>query len=171
MAHLTFQHNDAIDSEDDARDKYVAHYLLRKLAREKRLAAGFGNRDGNGKQENFKLWCEDLRPSNVLVDKDLRVVGVIDWEFTYSAPAQFSSDPPWWLLLRAPDNWDIGYEDWSREYEKRLGLFLQVMKIEEAKMSIHQTSPLSTRMRQSWDDRTFWLSYTMRQSWLLDCIY
>ncbi|KAF5129767.1 hypothetical protein E5D57_006098 [Metarhizium anisopliae] len=58
----------------------------------------------------FRLYSEDLRPSNVLIDKDLRVVGVIDWEFAYAAPASFSSDPPWWLLLKSPEYWPGGGE-------------------------------------------------------------
>ena len=33
MAHLTFQHNDAIESANDCRDKSVARYLFRQRAR------------------------------------------------------------------------------------------------------------------------------------------
>ncbi|KAH8168578.1 phosphotransferase enzyme family protein [Sarocladium implicatum] len=110
MTQLVFQHNDAIEDEDDARDKYVARQLFRRLAAEGRLGSAFDEFADcqGGKEVAFRLFSEDLRPSNVLIDKDLRVVGVIDWEFAYVAPSQFSFDPPWWLLLRAPDDWPEG---------------------------------------------------------------
>ncbi|KAK8076641.1 phosphotransferase family protein [Apiospora phragmitis] len=86
--------NDAVDDEEDARDKYVDRQLFRRLASKGRLASGFEAKDApDAASSTFRLFSEDLRPTNVLIDKDLRVVGVIDWEFVYSAPAQFSSDP------------------------------------------------------------------------------
>lgn len=75
--HLTqfvFQHNDALDEgdEDDARDKYVARQLFRRLASQGQLTTeSYG-------EAPFRLYSEDLRPSNVLVDKSLRIIGVID---------------------------------------------------------------------------------------------
>lgn len=39
LTQLTFQHNDAIADADDARDKYVARQLFRRLAREGRLSS------------------------------------------------------------------------------------------------------------------------------------
>jgi hypothetical protein len=65
----------------------------RKLARDKRLS--------NPSFENgpFKIWCDDLRPANVLLNKDMYIASVVDWEFTYAAPAELSYAPPWWLLI------------------------------------------------------------------------
>jgi len=46
---LVFQHNDAVEGEDDARDKYVARQLFRKLAADGRLNTGLGgNSDPDG---------------------------------------------------------------------------------------------------------------------------
>ncbi|KAH7175930.1 hypothetical protein EDB81DRAFT_633248, partial [Dactylonectria macrodidyma] len=73
MAQLVFQHNDAVEDKEDARDKYVARQLFRNLATEGRLAPELSKLDGE-----FRLFSEDLRPANVLFNKDLRVVGVID---------------------------------------------------------------------------------------------
>jgi aminoglycoside phosphotransferase (APT) family kinase protein len=42
----------------------------------------------------FPLFCDDLRPSNVIVDADLNVHGVIDWEFCYAALVEFTYSPP-----------------------------------------------------------------------------
>ncbi|KAG4292626.1 phosphotransferase [Fusarium proliferatum] len=87
LIQLAFQQNNAVEDEDDVRDK---------------------KNGGTG----FRLFLEDSRPSSVLVGKDLKVVGVIDWEFVYTAPSEFSFDPPWWLLLKYPEYWPGGYEEW-----------------------------------------------------------
>ncbi|KAI8950611.1 hypothetical protein F4801DRAFT_579291 [Xylaria longipes] len=83
LAQLVFQHNGAVDDEDDAWDKYVARQLFRQLA--------------------SKGLKDSLHPKLSSRRTDLRVVGVIDWEFAYAAPAQLSFDPPWWLLLKSPE--------------------------------------------------------------------
>ncbi|KAI1158415.1 hypothetical protein F5B18DRAFT_667941 [Nemania serpens] len=134
LAQLTFQHNDAVEDEDDAREKYVARQLFRQLASRGRLATNPELEQGHSNTPPFILFSEDLRPSNVLIDKDLRVVGVSDWEFAYAAPAQFSFDPPSWLLLKDPDRWPGGYRPWMEVYEPRRETFLSALEDEEKKM-------------------------------------
>lgn len=63
MAQLALQYNDAMEDEDDARDKYVARQLFRNLAAENRLfpepfSSCCSDNDGDG----FRLFSEDLRP-------------------------------------------------------------------------------------------------------------
>jgi hypothetical protein len=58
-------------------------------------------------------------------------VGVIDWEFAYTAPAQFNFDPPWWLLLEDPEYWLGGDKPWMKAYEPRLQTFLRVMEMQQ----------------------------------------
>lgn len=182
-----FQRNDAIKDTDqlnDARDKYMARQLFRRLAAENRLAPGFESDDGDEEGwASFRLYSEDLRPSNVLVDKDLRVVGVIDWEFAYAAPSQFAFDPPWWLLLKMPEDWPGGYIAWAEVYEPRLKTFLRVLEAEEEKARQVDDSgstaasangasrPLSQRMRQSWESKTWMISYAAKNSWVFDFIF
>lgn len=187
MAQLIFQHNDAVEDKDDARDKYVARQLFRKLATERRLSP-----DQSTPDSTFTLFSEDFRPANVLLDKDLRVVGVIDWEFSYAAPEQFSFDPPWWLLLLEPECWPGGYRAWMSAYEPRLQTFLRVLEAEEKKMAASAAAadlvgevdglslltdsgrtepPLSQRMRESWERRTWMIGYAARKSWAFDFIW
>ncbi|KAI1410869.1 phosphotransferase family protein [Hypoxylon sp. FL1857] len=182
MAQLTFQHSDAVDDEDDAHDKYTARQLFRKLATEKRLISDSPTAEGE-----FRLFSEDLRPANVLLDKELRVVGVIDWEFAYAAPAQFSYDPPWWLLLEEPESWKEGYRGWMETYEPRLQIFLRVLEAEEKKFAVANLAegvsslsltgdaktepPLSQRMRESWEKKTWMVKYAARKSWAFDFIW
>lgn len=84
IEHLIHQRNDAVESADDYRRKYVARQLFRRLASDNRLS--------NPSLENrpFIIWCDDLRPANVLLNESMQIAGVVDWEFTYAAPAEFS---------------------------------------------------------------------------------
>ncbi|KPM39113.1 hypothetical protein AK830_g7468 [Neonectria ditissima] len=166
LTQLTFQHNDAIEDEDDARDKYVARQLFRNLASEGHLATS------EGSETTFRLFSEDLRPSNVLIDKDLRVVGVVDWEFAYAAPAQFSLDPPWWLLLESPEYWDGEYRGWIEAYEPRLETFLSVLEDEEKNLQGNRESPsISQHMRRNWENKSWMVRYAARKSWSFDFIF
>ena len=117
--HLFWQRNDAIDSKTDCQRKYIARQLFQKLVSEERLLPNMHN---NGP---FRIWCDDLRPSNILLDANLQIVGVIDWEFAYAAPAEFSSAPPWWLLLEQPEYWPDGINEWSSIYESSLADILR----------------------------------------------
>ncbi|OBT87797.1 hypothetical protein VE02_03113 [Pseudogymnoascus sp. 03VT05] len=179
LAQITFQHNDAVTDEDDARDKYVARQLYRRLAREGRLtSSSTGENDCHDEGPRVRLFSEDLRPSNVLVDKDDCVVGVIDWEFAYAAPEQFTFDPPWWLLLTSPDYWDDGYGSFMETYEPRLATFLRVLEAEEKKMRDSSRDVggggkvvLSEQMRRGWESKTWMISLAARNSWAFDFLF
>ncbi|PYI11875.1 hypothetical protein BO78DRAFT_357190 [Aspergillus sclerotiicarbonarius CBS 121057] len=169
MTHLFSQRHDAFDSEEECRSKYIARCLFRKLARENRLCS----------YENgpFKLFCDDLRPANVLANSQYNyaVVGAIDWEFTYAAPAEFVYSPPYWLLLERPEYWEGGLDDWARAYEQRLPIFLQELQLREdvaiQRGIISEDDRLSKHMKESWENGDFWVSYAARRSWAFDMIY
>ncbi|KAK3295806.1 uncharacterized protein B0H64DRAFT_155323 [Chaetomium fimeti] len=195
FALLTFQHNNAIDSDDDCRDKFVARHLFRQLVRQGKLfdatatLAGSGETSGRpkkppprkqAKKETFRLWMDDLRPSNILLDADLNIVGVVDWEWTYFAPCSFVRDPPWWLLLGRPDYWDGGLLDFRDKYTGVLDVFFDAVRAEEdlelqedddEGWSLDQhietlsldAVPLSERMRQNWESGAFWANYAARR--------
>lgn len=184
IATLLFQHNDMVSSEDDCRTKYVARQLFRRLAKQGRLATfGFAEDDWSARSQHalaalpmpdgsgcFRLWADDFRPANILVDGDDEIIGAIDWEFAYVGPTQFVLDAPWWLLLDVPEMWDDGIEDWARVYERRLKTWLSAM--EEAEQDISPSClPLSAYMRESWETGRFWLDYAARKSWAFDTIY
>ncbi|KAK7527131.1 phosphotransferase family protein [Phyllosticta citriasiana] len=167
LEHLVHQRNDAVKGEDDCRRKYVARQLFRKLAREDRLAWKT--------KPPFRLWSDDFRPANVLASKDLAVRGVIDWEWMYFAPPEFSNSPPWWLLIEMPEYWQEGLEDWADNYEKRLETFLEELKTVENEFVSHsqleEGNYLSDRMRKCWDDGDFWVFYALRKSFAFDAIF
>ncbi|PGH03336.1 hypothetical protein AJ80_08696 [Polytolypa hystricis UAMH7299] len=168
--HLSTQRNDAVESREDCRRKYIARRLLCRLASNSALS-----QEDTFDTGRFKLFCDDLRPTNILIDDSLRIVAVIDWEFTYAAPAEFTYSPPWWLLLETPEDWNWGVSDWAATYESRLKTFLKAMKtredsaIREGMISEHQR--LSIRMQDSWDNGSFWVNYGLRKSWAFDMVW
>lgn len=173
LEHLLAQHNDAVDSEQDCRRKYVARHLFCKLAAEKRL-----DHFPEFEHGPFRLFCEDLRPGSVLVTKDTDfVAGVIDWEFTISAPAGFSYSPPWWLLLEHPVKWSQGLDDWETKYAKRLETFLDALReveqeaVQKGLIANDRGNLLSDRMSKSWNDGAFWVEYATQRSWAFDPIF
>ena len=109
------------------------------------------------------------------MDGDDKLSAVIDWEFSYAAPAEFTFSPPWWLLLRAPEDWKEGLDDWTAHYEKRLRTFLRALEARETefreKGRLGEGELLSTRMRESWETGGFWVTYAARKSWAFDGIY
>ncbi|KAG4431315.1 hypothetical protein IFR05_013212, partial [Cadophora sp. M221] len=125
LAQLVFQHNDAVDDEDDARDKYVAH-------------------------GTFRLWSENLRPSNVLIDEDLRVVAVVDWELA-------AYEPRLKTFLRILED----------EEQKLTGL--EIAK-DMAGMS-PSTKTLAQRMRESWETNSWMVNFASRRSWSFDALF
>jgi len=69
----------------------------------------------------FVLTHADLRWSNIIVDEDYRIRGVIDWEWSGTVPRQFFL-PPTWLAGRPPD--------WVSEvqYRSEYRLFFDTLK-------------------------------------------
>ncbi|RMJ26390.1 Phosphotransferase enzyme family [Aspergillus sp. HF37] len=171
IEHLIHQRNDTVDSAIDCQRKYIARKLFYRLARDRRLTASTQNHDAGP----FKLWCNDLRPSNVLLNADLQIVGVIDWEFAYASPAEFSAAPPWWLLLEQPEYWPDGIEAWTELYECRLQTFLKMLVEREDALiqsgRLEEGQRLSGPMWESWRSGDFWVSYAARKNFAFDAIF
>lgn len=167
LAHLSTQRNIADDAEI-AQARFIARHRFCQLILKYCI-----NDTGP-----FLLFCDDLRPSNMLVDPEtLQITAVLDLEYTNAMPAQFTYDPPWWLLLSGPDVWlDRGsVEEFQSLYEPRMEQFLRALEeVENVSMSggRQSTEPrLSTRMRESWTEGRFWFNYAARKSFELDAVY
>ncbi|KAJ5594933.1 uncharacterized protein N7459_001141 [Penicillium hispanicum] len=169
IEHLVHQRNDSVESADDCRRKFVARQLFRKLARDKRLTNPLLEKGP------FKIWCDDLRPANVLLNENMQIAGVVDWEFTYAAPAEFSHAPPWWLLIEKPELWPKGIEDWTRVFDYRLKTFLKALRVSEDTAIQHgrlgEDQRLSKPMHESWESGDFWIMYAALHSFAFDGIY
>ncbi|KAJ9130148.1 Phosphotransferase [Pleurostoma richardsiae] len=185
IAQLVFQHNDLVATADDCRNKYVARQLFRRLAKQGRLSSfGFAEDDWSAQSKSqtsmlcpapssttsFRLWCDDFRAGNILLDETDEIAAFIDWEFTYIAPTQFALDPPWWLLLNAPEAWYSRIDDWTRTYSVRLETWLRAMESVEKGNGVDGFT-VSAYMRESWVTGRFWLNYAARKSWAFDTIF
>lgn len=169
IRHLTHQRNDAIDSASDccrntSQDTSSESFPLKGTLSHPEHNSG-----------PFKLWCDDLCPANMLVNSNLELVSVIDWEFAYAAPVELSHAPPWWLLLEEPEHWPEGIDEWVTACEPRLQTFLAVLReledalILEGRLEEHQR--LLIPMRESWDSGDFWVVYAVRKSFAFDVIF
>ncbi|RHZ55786.1 hypothetical protein CDV55_104035 [Aspergillus turcosus] len=167
LSHLRLQQRDAVSSEEDCRRKFTARCLFLNIT--KNLCAELP-------QEPFRLYCDDFRPSNVLIDLDAsRVSGVIDWEFTYAAPAEFTYVAPWWLLLQSPEDWEGDLNEFLIRYIPRLRAFLEVLSDYENKLIkqhlLSESQRLSPRMEHSMETELFWVCLAARYSSMFDEIY
>lgn len=204
LTHLTFQHNDAVLSLADGRESYVARQLFRRLAREGRLAQDEDDKDDTTtaqQNEVFTLWCDDMRPTSMLLNDNNDLVGVIDWEMSYFAPESFHNDPPWWLIIDRPEFFKKGLSSWAKEYERHLPLFLKAMEMEEAELKQarekskdghgalhsrlhllaideahagktgHPSTPMSKLMQRNWENGRFFVDYCARRNYGFDAIY
>ncbi|KAF9767157.1 hypothetical protein IL306_000333 [Fusarium sp. DS 682] len=173
IAQLIFQHNDLVTSEDDCRNKF-----------------GFSEDDWSSQSskippetlspcpsnsDSFRLWGDDFRAGNILLDDSDEIVALIDWEYTYAGPTQFILDPPWWLLLETAEMWSPDLDDWRQTYGSRLDIWLSAMEKAEANATTPTSNdlpaPLSRYMRESWQTGRFFLSYAARKSWAFDAMY
>ena len=100
--------------------------------------------------------------------RDLKIVGVIDWEWAYAGPYQLLFSPPRWLLLKRPDAWG-GKDKHSMpvRYMEYFQRFLRALEEEEKRRRGEKLTAitegdaaqeLSTLMRQSMADGKFWFN-------------
>jgi len=99
LVHLYTQRNLA-NSREEAKKRYIARHRFKKLV-DRYCLDDSSSYEGRGCYAGpFRLYCDDLQPSNMLADPEtLRITAVLDWEFTNAMPAQFAFDPPSWLLF------------------------------------------------------------------------
>lgn len=108
--YLKTQQNDAVDSEEDCRSKYISRKLFCKVAAESSLhqrydATVTSSTTPQSNSGPFKHFCDDSRPTNILIDKGMHITAVAVWELTYAAAAGYTYSSPWWLLLELPEEW------------------------------------------------------------------
>jgi hypothetical protein len=163
--HLWTQRN-LCGSPIEAHDRYVSRYLFAQSVDKYCL-----NDHGP-----FKLFCDDFRPQNILVDPiTLRIKAVLDLEFTNAMPSQYASEPHWWLLLAGPDSYLLRRRtmtEFIEAYEPRLEQFLRAMeRVETARPNLDSEKPLSSLMRESWATKRFWFNYAARKPFDVEVLF
>ncbi|KAK7407892.1 hypothetical protein QQX98_009951 [Neonectria punicea] len=111
----------------------------------------------------------------LVVPDTLRITAVLDLEFTNAMPSQYSSEPPWWLLLTGPDSYLFRgrtTEEFVTAYEPRLEQFLQAMRrAEGSRGTPHNEEPLSSLIRDSWATKRFWFNYAARKPFIIEALF
>ncbi|QKX58011.1 uncharacterized protein TRUGW13939_05131 [Talaromyces rugulosus] len=171
----TLQRNLA-DGPEIAQARFIARHRFAQL-----ISKYYYAEDGGGGGGPFIPFCDDMRPSNMLVNPEtLCITAVLDFEFTNAMPAEFTYDPPWWLLLSGPEMWlerCCSMDEFLALYEPRMAQFLQALEqvekeaASECNKQSNGSPPLSTRMRYSWRTGRFWFDYAARKSFDVDMIY
>ncbi|KAI1774270.1 hypothetical protein F4818DRAFT_452333 [Hypoxylon cercidicola] len=166
QTHLEAQRNIVGDDEDLAWNHFVARRSFAELI------PTHGTIDNAGP---FRLFCDDLRPTNMLVNPEtLRITAVLDFEFTNAMPAQFANDLPWWLLLKHPAIWvgDGKIQEFLDLFVPRKEQFTRAMeRVEARSLQLAAERRLSVQMRDSWDSGRFWFNLASRCSFDVDDIY
>jgi hypothetical protein len=79
-------------------------------------------------QGPFVLVHGDFEPFNLIVNDDMDIVSVLDWEWSRVVPLQFFKPPLW---LKNPDTtklaWDFVYQDYLKSFDQ----FLKIVRTRE----------------------------------------
>ncbi|KAH9909924.1 hypothetical protein F4778DRAFT_767868 [Xylariomycetidae sp. FL2044] len=175
LTHAYAQRNIAGDSESLIGKHFVSCHCFPELI-PTYVDENIEDEDNGNGNRPFPLFCDDLRPSNMLVDPDtLRITAVLDLEFTNAMPAQYTYDVPWWLLLKQPSVWleDENLPGFLDLFEPRKEQFLRAMERAESSLKVAARPPrsMSARMRESWDSGRFWFNLASRSSFDVNAIY
>ncbi|KAG5775173.1 hypothetical protein H9Q73_011159 [Fusarium xylarioides] len=147
-----------VDDEHDAREKYIYFNVMKSLVSRHVLP----NQDTGP----FKLICDDLQPTNMIVnnEQDLKIIGVLDWEWSYAAPAQLVSTP-WWLLIESPNVWSYIDKRLDR-FNRLLELYSRILAEEEPKIlgeGFDEDRKPSTMLQACEEDGRQWFHMILRR--------
>ncbi|RYC77892.1 hypothetical protein BFJ63_vAg19234 [Fusarium oxysporum f. sp. narcissi] len=68
----------------------------------------------------FVLSHSDLRPTNIIVDDDLNITSILDWEWTHTVPRQFFMPPSWITLHNLVKSAELGHSESFLEFREVL---------------------------------------------------
>ncbi|KZF20393.1 hypothetical protein L228DRAFT_250078 [Xylona heveae TC161] len=180
LHHLETQRHGFIKDEVDCRRKYIARCIFQNIVDSLRPKGRFGriapSRLFRPKCRSH-LACDDFRPTNVLVDENLQIKAVIDWEFCYAAPAEFGQVAPWWLLLQRPENFQPNLQSFETAFRSKLPLFLEALSESEAlamsRGRLRQSQRTSEKMKKDMENdlELFWIIYAAQNSYAFDRVY
>ncbi|KAI1120312.1 hypothetical protein F5Y10DRAFT_134548 [Nemania abortiva] len=153
LQHLHRQLN-SVDDAEDARDKFVYWNVMKALIARHSRDTG-----------PFKFMCDDFQPANMIVDndKDLKIIAVIDWEWSYAAPAQIVHSTPSWLLIESPNAWPSVDERLVR-FNKHLELYTRILEEEERRVlgeDIREDEKPSALLRECQKEGCQWFHFIL----------
>ena len=146
---LRFQPNSILGRPDGI-------FQLSALVALRALLPVFWGQDSRG--DAFVLTLPDLHQSNIFVDNDWNIVGVIDFEFAPVQPQQLVNVPHWLS--------DKGIDELVgpalEEYKGLYDLFVDTLEDEEA--ARQRDHSFSRRLREDWQTGKLWYNAALRSS-------
>jgi len=99
----------------------------------------------------FVLQLTDLHSSNIFVDDDWNIVGIIDLEFMCALPPSMIN-VPYWLTVDNIDDIAENMEAYNRMHKN----FLDVLQDEEQKITLPHDVQLASTIQESWTSYASW---------------
>ena len=109
-------------------------------------------------RDAFVLTLPDLHQSNIFVDDDWNIVGVIDFEFAPVQPQQMVNVPHWISGKGIDELVGPALEEYKRLHD----LFIDIVEEEEAARQCGHG--FSKRLRNDWRSGRFWYNAALRSS-------
>lgn len=117
----------SVDDAEDARIKFIYWNVMKALIPRHVLPSL--------DRGPSKFMCDDFQPTNMIVnnEQDMKIIAVIDWEWSYTSPAQLVYSTPSWLLIESPNAWPSVDKRLAR-FNRNLKLFTRILEEEEQKV-------------------------------------
>ncbi|KAF9768344.1 hypothetical protein IL306_014378 [Fusarium sp. DS 682] len=100
----------------------------------------------------YPLKLTDINPSNIFVDHDWNVQGLIDLEWICATPVEML-DVPYWLTGCSID--EIRGKEYAK-YDQVRQEFMSVLEKEEREATMEHGIPVSRTMGEMWDSKGVW---------------
>ena len=152
------EQRNSVYHEEDAREKYVRLQLF------KELLPTFNIPEFN--DGPFTLMHSDLHQSNVLVDDNLRITAILDWEWACVLPIQISCLPPICLSLKRPAEVEPDeYSEWLRSVKS----WIEIYERKESQLAIKM--PVAGLMKESLQNRKLWFAHAIMDPYWFEYIF
>ncbi len=102
----------------------------------------------------FVLKHGDFRSSNIIVNQDMKIIGVIDWEWSCIVPLQLFVPPAWLTGLEVTGL--IG-----SDYQRELSMLNEIVEIQEAKQFPNRQTGSLSRFWSTMDLHSFFIGHAL----------
>ncbi|KAM3513335.1 hypothetical protein MY11210_003019 [Beauveria gryllotalpidicola] len=145
----------AVRNADDARERFTIRTLLRAVSH---------HFTGPCLDGPYLLQLTDIHQSNIFVDEEWNVTGVVDLEWICSLPVEMLSVPYWLTDCSIDSIIDKDYEEFEKVHEE----FLAVMDRELEYIGPEHCIMITETMRQTWfsGGTWFWACIRSLNGWL-----
>ena len=147
------------DEVSDAREKYAALSLFEPLISQ------FVNREYN--EGPFVLCHGDLHQPNLLVDDDLQIVAVLDWEWSCVLPIQVACLPPICLSPLKVENLALG--EGREEFIEAAECFLD--RFGEKEWAIFGERIISETLKQMMSNGGYWFGLAIQDIYNFEYLF